>query len=235
VICVSDAVRRVVTVREDLSDAQITVVRNGIELPELSKAHRGAVLAELGLPRDALVVGMISNFNRPVKGARYLVDAAPHILASNPRAWVVVFGSGRGQEKLEQRARALGIADRFVFAGFKQNIGRFYAAMDVSVLTSLSEGLPISALESMSHGLPMVATAVGGTPEVVEDGVTGLLVPPKEPELFARKVVDLLRDSDMRARMGSAGRRRVEVEFDISKTAERYLEVYREVIAERTG
>jgi glycosyltransferase involved in cell wall biosynthesis len=234
IICVSDAVRRVVQEREGIGEHQLRIVWNGIHVPEPSTDSRSEIRAELGIPPEALVVGMVSNFNRPVKGARYLVEAAPHILSANTRARIVVFGTGKEETALRARAAALGVQDRLLFAGFKTDIARYYPALDMSVLTSLSEGLPISVLESMSHALPVVATAVGGTPEVVVDGVTGYLVPPKDTEAFAAKVVELLRNEELRRRMGEAGRRRVEVEFDIGRTAERYLEVYREVLGRET-
>jgi glycosyltransferase involved in cell wall biosynthesis len=150
-----------------------------------------------------------------------------------PDARFVIFGKGFGESPEEQRlldlAAELGIGESTRFAGFRPDIQRYYCALDVSVLTSLSEGLPIVLLESMIQGLPVVATAVGGTPEVVADGVTGYLVPPKDPLAFAERVTELLLDRALRERMGGAGRRRARSEFDIGRTAARYLEIYRDV------
>jgi glycosyltransferase involved in cell wall biosynthesis len=102
----------------------------------------------------------------------------------------------------------------------------FYAAMDISVLTSLTEGLSIALLESMSYGLPVVVTRVGGNPEVVLDGETGFLVPPKDTTAFAEKVVVLLQDRELRARMGDAARRRIDEQFRVTDVATHYLRLY---------
>jgi glycosyltransferase involved in cell wall biosynthesis len=104
--------------------------------------------------------------------------------------------------------------------------------MDVSVLTSLSEGLSMTLLESMAHALPVVVTRVGGNPEVVVEGGTGFLVPPKNPAAFAGRVALLLQDPDLRRRMGRAGRARVEDRFRLRETSERYLGVYESLIEE---
>ena len=131
--------------------------------------------------------------------------------------------------ELKRNAESLGVSRHLIFAGFRKNIADFYAAMDVSVLTSLSEGLSIVVLESMSHGLPVVVTAVGGNPEIVVDGQTGFLVPPKDPQAFASRVVALLQDPALRRRMGEAGRRRIEEHFRMDKTASEYLAIYERV------
>jgi len=131
---------------------------------------------------------------------------------------------------LREKTRALGI-ERFVtFMGHRKDVLRFYEVMDISVLTSLSEGLSITLLESMSHGLPVVATNVGGNPEVVVDGRTGYLVPPKNAQSLADRIVHLLRDPGLRLRMGEEGRRRVERDFQLRDVANRYLDLYRSML-----
>jgi glycosyltransferase involved in cell wall biosynthesis len=147
-----------------------------------------------------------------------------------PAARFVVFGRGEDHAPLRTLTAHLGIGDRVRFAGFRPYEQRFYPALDVSVLTSLTEGLSIALLESMNHGLPVVVTRVGGNPEVVLDGETGFLVPPRDPAGFAERVVALLRNPELRARMGRAARRRVAERFDVKEAARRYLEVYEEVL-----
>jgi glycosyltransferase involved in cell wall biosynthesis len=105
--------------------------------------------------------------------------------------------------------------------------------MDVSACTSHSEGLSITLLESMRQGLPIVATAVGGNPEVVAAGETGFLVPPREPEVFAQRVAELLDDAELRARFGEAARRRIAEHFDLRRTARRYADLYTDLCASR--
>jgi glycosyltransferase involved in cell wall biosynthesis len=231
VICVCDAVRRVVLDRERLDEERVVVIRNGVEQAPDGAGCDGAARNELGLGPADLVVGMVANYNRPVKGVSHLLDAIPAIVSEVPSVRFLFLGGGaREAPVLRDKARALGI-ERFVtFTGYRKDVHRFYQVMDISVLTSLSEGLSVTLLESMSHGLPVVATNVGGNPEVVIDGGTGYLVPPKDSDFLADRIVRLLRDPGLRVRMGEEGRRRVERHFRIRDTANRYLDLYKGVI-----
>lgn len=226
VICVSEAVRRVALEREGLDPARVAVVPNGVALAAPAPEEARRARAELGYADGDLVVGMVSNFERAIKGVSYFIEALPRIADAVPAARFVVFGRGRNEPALRARAAELGVAERLRFAGFRHDIERFYPALDLSVLTSLSEGLSIALLESMKHGVPVVATRVGGNPEVVEDGATGFLVPPRDPGAFADRVIAVLGDPELRARLGAAARRRVAERFDVRQAARRYLEVY---------
>ncbi|MGD8495331.1 MAG: glycosyltransferase, partial [Gemmatimonadales bacterium] len=230
VVCVSDAVRRTVVEREGLSADRLTVIRNGIESPH-RRPSRAEARAELGLEEEDLVVGMVANFDRAAKGVDRFVEAIPPVVEAEPRARFLLVGRGQSEAEVRDLARTLGIADRLVFAGFRPDVEVAYAAMDVSVLTSRTEGLSITLLESMDHGLPVVVTDVGGNPEVVVPGETGTLVPPDDTTAFAREVVALLGSADTRRRMGEAARRRIESEFRIERTAERYAALYDELLA----
>lgn len=230
VICVSEAVRQVALEREGLDPARTVVIHNGVT-PSAPAADGGrAARAELGYGPDDLVVGMVSNLNRAVKGLPYFLDSIPLIARQVPAARFVIFGRGPDEPALRARAAELGIASILQFAGFKPDIHRFYPALDVSVMTSMSEGLSIALLEAMNHGLPVVFTRVGGNPEVVVEGETGFLVPPRDPPAFAARVVELLRDGKLRRQMGAAARQRIEREFDIALAARRYLQVYEELL-----
>lgn len=227
VICVSEGVRKVVTAAEGVSRDRATVIRNGIRRATGSGkgAPDGGLRTELGIEKDAPVVGLVAQLNREVKGVRHFLDAVPAILEAVPTARFVVVGDGHLRPGLEARARELGVEDRVVFAGFRSDVPRFYRIMDVSALTSLSEGLSITILESMAHGVPVVATRVGGNPELVASGETGLLVPVKDTPAFARAVVSLLRDPAAARRMGRAAQRRSN-EFELSKVVARYASLY---------
>jgi len=232
VICVSEAVREVALEREGLPPERTVVIRNGVATspPTLSKAETHALRAELGLGQEDLVVGMVANLNRAVKGAGYFIEALPLIAREVPEARFLLVGEGAEREGLMARANELGVGDRTIFTGFRTDVDRMYSLIDVSVLTSLSEGLSITILESMSAGLPVVATRVGGNPELVDEGVTGLLVPPRDPQSFAEAVVALLRDPARRREMGEAGLRRVREEFSLPMVADRYQALYHEIV-----
>lgn len=235
IICVSEAVRRVVLEREGTPADRTVVIRNGIRLPAgaPSPGELDAARAELGFGPEHRIVGMVANLDHAVKGARYFVDAIPLIARRIPEARFLVLGEGREKAALRARARELGVGDRVVFAGFRSDVQRFYPIMDVSVLTSLSEGLSITILESMSFGIPVVATAVGGNPELVRDGESGFLVPPKDVASFADAVVRVLGDRALAERLGRAGRTIVERDFALDTVARRYEQLYRDVLANR--
>lgn len=232
VVCVSEAVRERVLDRERLDPSRVVVIRNGVAPPApADEAARAAVRAELEIPPASPLVGMVANFNRPVKGAVYFVDALPFVARAIPDVRFALIGLGENQAALRQRAEAAGVGDRLIFTGFRSDIERLYEAMDVSTLTSLSEGLSITLLESMRHGVPVVATSVGGNPEVVRHGETGFLVPPRDPESFAAEVVKLLQDADLRARFGVRAREVVRESFSLEDVAAAYGDLYDELSA----
>jgi glycosyltransferase involved in cell wall biosynthesis len=232
VICVSEAVREVVLEREGTPEDRTVVIRNGVQLPDgaLSQDDLAAARSEFGFGPEHRIVGMVANLDHAVKGASYFVDALPLIVARVPEARFLVLGEGREKTALRARAEELGVADRVVFAGFRSDVHRLYPIMDVSVLTSLSEGLSITILESMSFGIPVVATAVGGNPELVRHGESGFLVPPKDAASFADAVVRVLGDPQLAQKLGQEGRAIVERDFALETVAERYAELYRDVL-----
>ncbi|MDX9979158.1 MAG: glycosyltransferase [Lentisphaeria bacterium] len=164
------------------------------------------------------VIGMISRVH-PGKGHEYLLQALPEIREAFPAVRLRIVGKGPLLEPLRTLAHRLDIAANVDFAGFVPDIAAELNSFDLFVLPSLSEGLPISILEAMAAGLPIAASMVGGVPEVVEDGVTGLLFPPRAPQALARAVVRLLQDPGRARAMGAAGRQRIVNEF----SPERYL------------
>ena len=235
IICVSEAVRQVVLEREQVDVGRVDVIRNGVEPFPVSVSVEEAteIRRELGIEADHLVVGMVANFNRSVKGVSRFLDAVPEIVREVPSARFLLLGRGKEEKALREKARALGMEPYVLFAGFKPDIHLYYAIMDVSALTSFSEGLSITLLESMRCGVPVVATCVGGNPEVVSDGVTGYLVPPGDVSSFASKTVKLLLDKDLRRRMGEEARRRVERYFLLSDVASSYLGTYEGLLSRK--
>jgi L-malate glycosyltransferase len=231
IICVSDAVKSVVMEREMVDPGRIVVIRNGVDPVHDAGKEAADTRRGLGLLPDHLVVGMVANFNRAVKGVTLFLDSVPEIVRAIPAARFLLLGRGQEEKALREQARDKGIEPYVIFAGYRPDIHRYYAVMDVSALTSLSEGLSITVLESMRCGLPVVATSVGGNPEVVVDGVTGYLVPPRDTATFEERIVRLLRDPDLRRRMGEEGKKRVEECFRLKDVADRYLQVYEGLIA----
>ena len=232
VVCVSEAVREAVLEREKLDKQRVVVIHNGIDPPE-QNSESGYIRQELGLGEEHLVVGMVANYNRAVKGFAYMLDAIPAIVSEVPSARFLFVGGV--EPLLKEKVKALEIGRFIFFAGYRKDINQCYEAMDLSVLTSLSEGLSITLLESMNHGLPVVATRVGGNPELVEDGKTGYLVPPKDAQALANRIVQLLRSEELRRRMGEEGRRCVESGFQMRDVAGKYQELYKSVLFSLAG
>ena len=234
IICVSEAVKRTVMQREHIGENRIVVIRNGVEALADERGDALGTRKELGIEENHLVVGMVANFNRSVKGVSLFLDAVPPIVKQVPSARFLLLGRGKEEGELREKARSMGITRYVHFAGYRPDIHRYYAIMDVSALTSFSEGLSITILESMRCGVPVVATRVGGNPEVVVDGVTGYLVPSGDVSAFASQTAKLLLDRELRKRMGEEARRRVERAFLLQDVASRYLETY-EGLLSRTG
>ncbi|MGI5125221.1 glycosyltransferase [Pseudonocardia sp. CA-107938] len=199
-------------------DAKITVIHNGVEpdrYPARPPVRDADVRAELGIPVAAPVIGVVAVL-RPEKDHAMLLRATRSVLAELPEARLVVIGDGPERTRLEKLAAELGIAAAVVFAGSRADVPRLLGAVDVLALGSYTvECFPMAVLEAMASGVPVVATAIGGVPELVDDGVTGRVVPKQDPAAMAEALLDVLRDPARAEAMGRAGRRRVETEFSL--------------------
>jgi glycosyltransferase involved in cell wall biosynthesis len=181
----------------------------------------------LGVPPGSLVVGNVAALTDH-KDHATLLEAAPLVLARVPNARFVVIGEGDLRPALEARAAALGLGDRWIWTGFRSDVDALLPCFAVFCLSSRSEGLGTSVLDAMNFGLAVVATAAGGIPEAVEEGVTGRVVPIQDPRALADALVDLLADPARRDAMGRAGRRRFEERFTVERMVEETLRVYEE-------
>ena len=202
-----------------------------------SEELRRAVRDELGISADAPVVGTVSSLN-PMKGLEYFLDAAVKVAASRPETRFVVVGGAPDthlayQGRLRERAEQLGLPNPVLFIGECADVERWYPAFDVHVIASLprSEGTTTTALEAQSCGVPVVATRVAAVAEVVEDGVTGLLVSPERSDAIADAVLRLLGDEALRARMGLAGREAATQRFDAVQVTDVYVQAYQAALA----
>ncbi len=232
IVAVSDAVKNVL-VRDGLEPSRITVVRDAIDVDRIRHAPPVDVRARVGLgsrARIILAVGALVGH----KGHRYLVDAIPALVAAAPEAHVVIAGEGELRPDLERLAIRLGIAGRLLMPGYIESVAGWFPAADVFVMPSLEEGLGSSVLDAMAAGTPIVATTAGGIPEVVRDGVDGLLVPPADPPALARAIAELLRDRYKAYDLAAAAAKRVETDFPVARMVEETLAVYRAVLADRT-
>jgi glycosyltransferase involved in cell wall biosynthesis len=187
---------------------------------------------ELGVGDDTFLVGTVGRL-APQKGQRHLIEAMRSVVAAGQNAGLAIVGEGPLRERLEQQVAAAGLIGRVFFAGFRPDAPDLMRAFDVFVLPSLWEGFGLVLLEAMAAARPIVASRVSAIPEVVEDGVSGLLVPPGDARALAEAVLTLRNDATRRARLGTAGAERLRREFTLERVVERTTEVYRAVLGKK--
>ena len=229
VIAISRAVAVELTAA-GVPEEQIRVVHSAVPRPDpLAQHSRDELLREFGLPTDALIIGMAAQFI-PRKGHEVLLDALPAVLARYPNARFLLFGRGPLADRARRRVEQNGWSRLVLFPGFRSDLPDYLGSLDLLVHPALDEGLGIILLQACAAGVPVIATPVGGIPEVVTDRVNGLLVPPGEAEALAAAIMRLLEAKDLRIRLGRAGRERVERNFSVERMVEGNLGVYREVL-----
>lgn len=204
---------------------KIETIRNGVDPLRFGHMGRDEARVALGLPADGLVIGTVGRLV-PVKDHFSLLEALRLLRHEGIEPAVIVAGEGPLRDEISKRAAALGVAHQVRLLGHRSDVETVLAGLDVFVLPSASEGLSNTVLEAMATGLPVVATRVGGADEVVEDGVTGLLVPPGSPDALARAIAEIVRDPARGSSMGAAARRRVETEFALVETVRQYEALY---------
>ncbi len=232
VVCVSEG-QAVKVRRAGVAPERAPVILNAIDAGAFGPADPGVRESLMGLfaVRPARLVAAAGRLS-PEKGFNVLIDAAARLAPAWPDVGFVLFGDGPLREELTKQVAERGLQGRFVLAGFRPDLERVLPACDLAVSSSHTEGLPVVVLEEMAAGLPVVATAVGGTPEVVEDGVTGRLVPRGDAAALAAAASELLAAPERMRAMGRAGRRRVETRFTFAAQAEQYERLFRRLVAQ---
>ena len=221
--------RRMIEVERIPADA-VTFVPNGIDA--LPQGDGARVRRELGVDADAPLLGAVAVL-RPQKGLDVLIRAVAAAARELPAVRVAIAGEGPERGRLEELATELGVADRVLLLGHRSDVPDLLAAFDVAVSSSWFEGSPLAALEYMDAGLPVVATRVGGMPDLIEDRVHGRLVEPGDPGALAAAIVEVVRDRDRAAEMGARARERRRAEFDLNGTVRALEEMYERLAAER--
>jgi L-malate glycosyltransferase len=228
VIVVSRAIGEIVA-RAGIPDARLRLVYEGV--PDRTPQPGGReALAELGVPLAAPVVGNVAALTAH-KDHATLVDAMALLRERVPAARLVIAGEGELRAALERRVREQGLGERVVFAGFRRDLDRLPPAFSVFCLSSQLEGLGTSLLDAMAFSLPVVATAAGGMPEAVQDGVTGRIVPVRDPRALADALASVLEDETHRRELGAAGRRRFLERFTTDRMVDDTLRVLQELAA----
>jgi len=233
VVAVSGDLRMFFSKVTGFSAASMAVVYNGVDCARFRNLRRDpAILTSLGVPLDASIVGTVGNLY-PVKGHTFLLQALKLILGRVPNTHVVILGRGELKESLTAQAEALGIRDRIHLVGFRDEVSPWLAVMDVYIMSSLHEGLPVSLLEAMAAALPVVVTSAGGMEELVRDGETGLVVKPADPNDLATKIMLFLNNPFLAKDLGRAAQAFVSEKFSLTRMVSDYCHLYREAIGGR--
>lgn len=229
VLTVSEETRRSFIRHSRFPAQRVQTLYNGIDLAQipLVPSDRLSVRQELGIPQEAQLLVTVAIL-RPLKGIHLMLQALPTILEKHPHTFYLIVGDGPQRSQLEEQARALGIAARVIFTGMRRDIPRLLNSSDLFVLPSLSEALPTVLAEAMAAKLPIVASAVGGIPEMLIPGENGMLVPPPSPQGFADACSTLLDDASRRKQMGTRGREIVEQTFNITIQVQKLAQIYHE-------
>jgi len=234
----ANAVRDAVLTENHFAPQKVRVIYNGVDMERFSRESRDrAGLApggarELGQDKEKWIV-LVGNMHSDVKGHPWLIAAAGAITREFPETRFVLAGDGAERKNFEHQVAELGLERNFLFLGRRDDVPRVLACCDVAVLPSKAEGLPNAVLEYLAMGLPTVASRVGGNEEVVQDGKTGLLVPPEDSSALAGALLRLLRDPGFAASLGKKGREYVASEFSFERMIANTDQLYTELLRSR--
>ena len=232
IITISDHLARFSVEVEGMNADKITCIHYGLDGAAFRARVRdvASVRAEFGIPAGAPLVGMVGRLTEQ-KGHVYLLHAWAQVTAALPEARLLLVGDGPLRGELQRRARDLGLGGCVIFAGRREDVPRIMAALDVMTLPSLWEGFGLVLLEAMAVGRPIVASRVSAIPEIVVDGETGLLVPPRDADALAQALLALLRDPQRATEMGRRGQVRLEQEFTVERMVAQTEAVYEKMRA----
>lgn len=212
-----------------LPEDRVTVIYNGIEPGEFRRPDDpDAALRKLGITLGVPVVGVVARLHL-VKGHRFFLEAAADVLTQRPDTRFLVIGDGPCLPALKGQARRLGIEEKVIFTGFVDDVRPVMAGLDLLVISSLWEGFGLSAVEAMALEVPVVATEVGGLPEVVKHGETGLLAPPANASALAKGIIWMLEHPEATSEMVKKGKANVLEKFSAQAMARRTVELYRKI------
>lgn len=214
-----------------IEPSKVLIVQNGVEYDKFvfSDLDKAGGRNLFGFTAEDKIIGTVARIHKQ-KGHSYLLHAAKEVIKEVPGVKFLIVGEGPLRSKMEKLSADLNIKEKVVFAGFYKNIPLIMSILDLFVLPSLWEGLPITVLEAMAMRKAVIATDVSGNSEVVEDNVSGVLVPPKRPHCLARAIIRLLKDDRLRVKMGEAGYHKGRSFFNAERMIKETTEIYERLI-----
>jgi len=228
-VCVSDDLRRWLTSTVGIAERKVVTVHNGVDIDRFQVQGRDVARRQLGLGATEFIIGTVGRLD-PVKDHLSLLNAFAPIAKRSPKARLLVVGGGPMRQIIESQILSLGFSGQVLLLGDRQDVETIMNALDVFALTSIAEGISNTILEAMASRLPVVATRVGGNPELVQDGTTGQLVEARDVGALTTAFAGYLDDSEMCVRHGTAGRIRTEKYFSLERMAADYAELYSDVV-----
>jgi glycosyltransferase involved in cell wall biosynthesis len=223
IICISERIKQVL-IEDGIPEKKLTVIHSGIDLKKYSNVIPVNLYEKYNIPKDNIVVGTVAALVGH-KDYPTLLHAAKKVIDTNSNVTFIALGSGKDERKIKKLAEDLRLKEKFIFAGFQENIGGFLKSFDIFVLSSKLEGLGTSILDAMAVGIPVIATEAGGIPEIIRNGKNGLLIPIQNPKDLAEAVILLANDKNRREQLVKAGKESVK-KFDIHKTIQQNIELY---------
>jgi len=223
----SNACCDMLATRERISRKKLYTIPNGIafDIPSDIAGKTASLSKQYQLPENKVIVGSVGRL-QPVKGHHDFISAIPAVLRKCPDTYFIIVGEDHRGGELQRLAKNLGVEQSICFAGYRKDVAAWLNRFDIFVLPSLSEGMPVSVLEAMFMKKPVIATSVGGVPEVIENGEDGLLVPPKNPEELADAIVHMITDSALRESIAMKGYEKVQKQYRVDVMIKRYQDVF---------
>jgi L-malate glycosyltransferase len=226
VIANSESVKRFLVDEDGFSPAHVSVVYNAVDPTRFaSRSDRGILFPGRG--PDTYLFAVVANMHTHTKGHKYVIEAVASLCKSHPEAHIVLVGDGALRSEFELQAKTLGVSENCVFLGARADVPAILSVCDAAILPSLAEGFPNSVLEYLAAGKPVIASSVGGIPEVIEHGVTGLLVPPKEAGQLEDAMRFLLENREAAQTMARRGQDLVGLQFTYDALLSRLESIYR--------
>jgi len=229
IVAISSATRDALSRYEFIPAWKIRVIYNGIKELTRNAELEAAVRCRLGIPESAFVVGTVSRLDS-VKNQKMMIGAFKRFLEASPDSYLLMVGDGPERDALEKQTEKAGLAGRILFTGYIEHPASYLAAMDAFLLSSYTEGTSMTLLEAMSLGIPTVATRVGGNPEIVSHGETGLLAQSDDEAGFAGAMVRIFKDPGLREKLSRNSQARFKERFTVSHMAEQYLNLYTHIV-----
>lgn len=230
VVGCTEEVGRVLVSRDRIAPRKVAVVENGVDLRRFESVSAEGVRAEFDIAQDAVLMGVVGRLH-PQKGHQDLLQSFVRLRALTQRRFQCLFiGDGDLRDALEQEVDRLGLRDVVRFTGLRSDVPRLLVALDLFVMPSRWEGLPMALLEAMACGKPVAATAVGGIPSVIDDGTNGLMLPPEQPEAMAQALARLMADDALCRALGKTARDCALQRYDVGRALQAYEAMYDEAL-----